>query len=71
MSAVLAFEGISTTATGTFGHRTLNIQSNENKSSVILYASQSATNLTTMQGDLTKDREICSLNLNMQKCEYS
>lgn len=69
MTAVLAFEGISTTASGTYGHRSLNIQSHENNTTVILYGNQPANNLTTMTGDLTKDGKICPLTLNMQKCE--
>lgn len=69
MTAVLTFEGISTIATGTFGHRSLNIQSKDNNTSVILYGTQPANNLTTMTGDLTKDGKSCPLTLNMQKCE--
>lgn len=71
MSAVLAYEGILTTAFGTYGHRTLNIQSNENKTSVILYAIQPAINLTTMSGDFEIDGNRCSVTLNMQKGEYT
>lgn len=70
MSAVLTFEGISTTASGTFGHRTLNIQSNENKT-VILYAEQPQNSLTTMDGDFEIDGNKCPVTLNMQKCEYT
>lgn len=71
MSAVLAYEGILTTAFGTYGHRTLNIQSNENKTSVTLYAIQPAINLTTMSGEFEIDGNTCSVTLNMQKGEYT
>lgn len=70
-SAVLAFEGILTTASGTYGHRTLNIQGDGNKTSVILYAVQPAINLTTMSGDFEIDGNRCSVTLNMQKCKYT
>ncbi|XP_052686989.1 uncharacterized protein LOC128166095 isoform X1 [Crassostrea angulata] len=71
MTAVLTFEGISTIATGTFGHRSLNIQSKDNNTSVILYGTQPANNLTTMTGDLTKDGKSCPLTLNMQKSYFN
>lgn len=70
-SAVLAYEGILTTASGTYGHRTLNIQGDGNKTSVVLYAAQPAINLTTMSGDFEIDGNRCSVTLNMQKCKYT
>lgn len=70
-SAVLVFEGILSTASGTYGHRTLNIQGDGNKTSVVLYAQQPAINLTTMSGDFEIDGNRCSVTLNMQKCKYT
>lgn len=70
-SAVLAYEEILTTASGTYGHRTLNIQGDGNKTSVVLYAQQPAINLTTMSGDFEIDGNRCSVTLNMQKCKYT
>lgn len=72
-TAVLAFGGISLTASGTYGYGTLFIQNNQkdlNKTSVILHVNQQSNNLTTMKGELTINRNKCQIVLNMQKCEY-
>lgn len=71
-SAILALNGISVFASGTYGFGMLyiqNDQTNQNVSSVTLRVTQPSNNLTTMGGLLKIDEKKCSVTLNMQKCE--
>ncbi|XP_062576750.1 uncharacterized protein LOC134238644 [Saccostrea cucullata] len=70
-SAVLTFDGISVTASGSYGYRTLLIQGKPNQKNitdVTLHGIQPPTNLSSMAGELTFNGDrTCSVVLNLQK----
>ncbi|XP_062586895.1 delta-like protein D [Saccostrea cucullata] len=70
-SAVLTFDGITVTATGSYGYRTLLIQGKPNQKNitdVTLHGIQQPTNLSSMAGELTFNGDrTCTVALNLQK----